>query len=226
MENGGMSPADVVALTNGGNGCFGGFEGIIYLALIAGLFGGFGGFGFGGGNAAAAMNGYATQADMQRGFDAQNSMANQRETLAAVTSGTAQTVGAVNQSFHDTLGALTDKYSEIQRDIAGVSVQNAQILGAIADGCTSTKMMIADAGANLSAQIAQNKYENALALAGMEQRIVAKLDGNTIQQLRDELGNVRDELRMAGVVRFPNAYAYSAGPFPPMMGCGNGCCNI
>ena len=225
MENGNMSPADVVALTNGGNGCFGGFEGIIYLALIAGLFGGFGGFGFGGGNAAAV--GYATQADMQRGFDNQNSMANQRETLAAVTAGTAQTVAATNQSFHDTLGVLTDKYGELQRDIAGVSVQNAQIMGAIADGCTSVKMMIADAGANLSAQIAQNKYENALALAGMEQRITAKMDGNTIQQLRDELGNVRDELRMAGVIRFPSGYSYNAGPFPPYMGCGcNQCCNI
>lgn len=225
MENGTMSPADVVALTqNGGN--FGGFEGIIYLALIAGLFGGFGGFGFGGGNAAAAM-GYATQADMQRGFDAQNSMANQRETLAAVTAGTAQAVAATNQSFHDVLGVLTDKYGELQRDIAGVSVQNAQIMGAVNDCCTSTKMMIADAGASLSAQIAQNKFDNAIALAGLEQRITSKMDQNEIQTLRDQVGQLQIAQAMNGVLRFPNQWTYGAGPFPPIFsGCNQGCCNI
>lgn len=226
MDNGTtMSPADVVALTNGGNGSFGGFEGIIYLALIAGLFGGFGGFGFGGGNAAAAM-GYATQADMQRGFDAQNSMANQRETLAAVTAGTAQTVAATNQSFHDILGVLTDKYGELQRDIAGVAVQNAQTLGAINDCCTSTKMMIADAGANLSAQIAQNKFDNAIALAGLEQRITAKMDANEIQNLRDQVSALQMAQATAGVLRFPNQWTYGAGPFPPVFGGNPGCCNI
>lgn len=228
MENGSsMSPADVVALTNGGAGSFGGFEGIIYLALIAGLFGGFGGFGFGGGNAAAAM-GYATQSDMQRGFDFQNSMANQRETLGAVTAGTAQAVAATNQTFHDTLGVLTDKYSELQRDIAAVGVQNAQIIGDINNCCTSTKMMIADAGANLSAQIAQNKYENALALAGMEQRITAKMDANEIQALRDQISQLQMAQATNGLVRFPNSYAYNAGQFPPFVnGCGCGCgCNV
>lgn len=162
--------------------------------------------------------GYATQADMQRGFDAQNTMANQRETLAAVTAGTAQAVAATNQVYHDVTDTVLDKYGELQRDIAAAAVQNQQILGAVNECCCSTKMMIADAGANLSAQIAQNKYENAMALAGLEQRLTAKMDGNTIQQLRDELGNVRDELRMVGVVRFPNGYAYNAGQFPPFVG--------
>jgi len=220
-----LSVSDVAALSGNGFGGWGnGFEGLIYLAVIASMFGGgWGGFGgFGGGAGAATMAGYATQADMQRGFDTQNTMANQRETLAAVTAGTAQSVAATNQVFHDVLGVVNDKYGELQRDIAGVAVQNAQIIGNINECCGSTKMMIAEAGANLSAQIAQNKYENALALAGLEQRITAKMDGNTIQSLRDELGAVRDQLNLAGVVRFPNSYTYNGGQFPPFFG-GNPC---
>ena len=73
-------------------------NGIIYLAIIAFMFGG--GFGFGGfgGNAAGAAmaTGMATQSDMQRGFDQQNTMAQTRDILAAVTGGTAQTIAASN----------------------------------------------------------------------------------------------------------------------------------
>ena len=90
-ENSGLSVSDVAALSNGGFGGFGGgFEGLIYLAVIAAMFGGGFGFGgFGGGNA-AALQGMATQNDVQRGFDNQNLQAQTRDILSAVTSGTAQ----------------------------------------------------------------------------------------------------------------------------------------
>ena len=52
-----------------------GIDGLIFLFAILCLFGG-GGFGFGGNGNTNALN-----ADIQRGFDAQNSMANEREIL-------------------------------------------------------------------------------------------------------------------------------------------------
>ena len=61
---------------------------VILFFLMSGGFGGFG-----------ANNQVATSNEVQRGFDNQNSMANQRETLGAVTTGTAQSVAATNQSF-------------------------------------------------------------------------------------------------------------------------------
>ena len=218
MDNNGLSAADVALLNNDG---MGGWNGMIWLfAIIALMGGGFGGFGFGGGNAGAAMAGnLATQNDIQRGFDNQNSMANQREILTAVTAGTAQSVAATNQTFHDVLGVVQDKYGELQRDIAGLAVGQAQQLAAQNDCCCSTKMLIAETGSNLAAQIAQNKYENALALAGMEQRITAKMDQNEITALRDQIGQLQLQAATAGVLRFPSSWSYGAGPFPPIFGC-------
>ena len=109
-ENSGLSIGDVAALNSGGFGGFGGdLTGLIYLAVIFAMFGG--GFGFGGfgnGAGAAVATGMATQADMQRGFDAQNSMANQRETLAAVTNGTAQTIAASTANAQNAINAIKD----------------------------------------------------------------------------------------------------------------------
>ena len=159
MDNNGLSVSDVAALSGGGFGGFGGgFEGLIYLAVIASMFGGgWGGFGFGG-NAGAAMAGnLATQNDIQRGFDAQNSASNQREILAAVTAGTAQSVAATNQSFHDVLGIVQDKYGELQRDIAGLAVGQAQQIAAQGECCCSTKMLIAPRSATRSASCSSRR---------------------------------------------------------------------
>lgn len=124
-EGNGYSLADIAAAM-GGNGGFGGGMGGSWLAILflIILFGGNGGWGAN--NAFANAIGYenlATSNEVQRGFDAQNSMANEREILAAVNSGTAQSVAATNQTFHDTLAALNDKYSELARDVYGVASQ-------------------------------------------------------------------------------------------------------
>lgn len=71
--NDGLTASDVALLsgnTDRNNGCFGGdWSAWIVLFLIFGMFGygGFGGFGNGAGG--EALQGYATQADIQRGFD-------------------------------------------------------------------------------------------------------------------------------------------------------------
>ena len=84
-------------------------------------------------------------------------------------------------------------------------------------------MMLADTGASLSAQISQNKYENAMALAAMEQRLTAKMDANEITRLRDKVQRLELGQATSGVLRFPNSWSYGAGPFPPIFapgGCG------
>ena len=72
----------------------------------------------------------ATSNEVQRGFDNQNSMANQRDILAAVNAGTAQSVAATNQVFHDLVGYVGDKYAELDRDVLMV---NAGIQQSIAN---------------------------------------------------------------------------------------------
>lgn len=114
MDN--LTASDVALLNKDGEG----WGGMIWLFAILALMGG--GFGGGWGN-----NGNLDQ-DINRGFDNQNLQAQTRDILAAVNNGTAQTVGAANQVFHDVVGYVGDKYNELQRDVATLAVGQANIL--------------------------------------------------------------------------------------------------
>lgn len=220
MDNGSLSAADV-ALLNGNNGMWGdggAFMWIFALLILAN--GGFGGFGNNFANAIGYEN-LATSNEVQRGFDNQNLQAQTRDILAAVNAGTAQSVAATNQTFHDSLAAMQSLYNETARDIAGLAVGQANAIANQNQCCCDTKMLIAEGNAALSAQIAQNKYENALAMAGMEQRITAKMDANEIQNLRDQISALQLSQATAGVVRYPMQSTYCSGA-NPFCGCGCG----
>ena len=152
MENG-LSASDV-ALMNRDTG-FGGeaFMWIFALLILAG--GGFGGLGYGG-NA-------VTQDAMQNGFNFNDLQDQNRDIMGAITSGTAQSVATTNQTFHDSLFALNDKYSELARDISGVNMQLQQVLSNQNECCCSTKM-----------EIAQNRYEAALNTASINENTTAQ----------------------------------------------------
>lgn len=216
MDNGTLSASDV-ALLSGNNG-FGGFgDGgafmwIFALLILAG--GGFNGWGNNGFANAIGYENLATSNEVQRGFDNQNSMANEREILAAVNSGTAQAVAATNQTFHDTVNALQDKYGELQRDIAGLAVGQANQLARQNECCCETKMLIQ-----------QTAADNALQMSQMEARLNAKMDANEIQALRDQVGQLQLAQATNGMLKFPNSWTYGAGYFPPVFG-GCGCQNM
>ena len=144
-----------------------------------------------------------------------------RDILAAVTNGTAQSVAATNQSFHDTVSVLSDKYNEITRDIAAVQVGQAQALANQNECCCATKQLILEKAANTDAEIAQNKYDTSMQMAQMEARLTAKMDANEIQNLRDQVSQLQLAQATNGMLRFPNSWSYGAGPFPPIFG---GCC--
>lgn len=192
MENG-LSASDV-ALMNRDTG-FGGeaFMWIFALLILAG--GGFNGFG-GYGNA-------VTQDAMQNGFNFNDLQDQNRDIMGAITAGTAQSVATTNQTFHDTLGALSDKYGELARDISGVNVSLQQILSNQNECCCSTKM-----------EIAQNRYDSAMQMAQMEARLTAKMDANEIQNLRDKVNALELNNAVSGVVRYPNTWSFDAGKAP------------
>ena len=212
MDSTGIQP--VMNMGNDG-GVFGGngLLGVIALFVLLGLFNGNGGL-FGGGNS----NTQALEASMQRGFDTQNMQANTAGILSAVNAGTAQAVATTNQVYHDTVMALNDKYSELQRDIAGLSVGQANVLANQNECCCSTKQLIM-----------QNDYNGAMRDAATNANLTAQIQSvkdminqNTIQGLRDQVDSLRDQVNMSGVLRFPSNWSYGAGPFPPIFG-GCGC---
>ena len=186
--------------------------GIWLFAILALMWGGgFGGFG---GNGFANAIGYqnlATQNDVQRGFDNQNSMANQREILGAVTSGTAQSVAATNQVFHDLVGYVGDKYAELDRDVLMVNSGIQQAIANQNDCCCSTKMLIQEVAS-------QNRYDNAM----NTQKILDVLSQNKIEELQGKIQQLELAQSLNGVVRYPNSLTYNAGQ-SPFCNCGCGC---
>ena len=209
MDNGSLSAADVALLNRGDDFGFGGggaFMWIFALLILAG--GGFGGWNNNGFANAIGYENLATSNEVQRGFDNQNTMANQREILSAVTNGTAQSIAATNQTFHDTLGALNDKYSELQRDIAANAVSLAGLAGAQQQCCCDTKMAIQETSAATNAAIAQNRYDAAMNTASINanttaqtQRILDAIAQNKIEALQGKVNQLELQQAVAGVVR-------------------------
>lgn len=211
----GLSASDVALLNDGGG--FGNNSFIWLFAILALMGGGFGGWG---NNNVANAIGYenlATSNEVQRGFDNQNSMSNQRDILAAVTAGTAQSVAATNQTFHDTVNALQDKYNELQRDIAGVALTQANAIANQNECCCSTKQLIS-----------QTNYEAAMRDAATNanftrqiQEVKDVIAGNRIADMQNQINELQLQNAMNGVVRYPNAWTYNAG-ISPFCGCNCG----
>lgn len=201
------SLADIAAL--GGHsagspagGLLGGGIGFAIGLLFSGLFGG----GLFGGRGTAVSDAIMNQ--MQNGFDNQNSMANQRETLSAVTAGTAQSVAATNQTFHDMLGALDSRYNELVRDIGAVQVSQAQVLANQNECCCATKLLMTEQAAATNANIS----------AGINS-IKEQLAQNKIEALQAQVNQLQLARATDNVVRYPNAWTWNAGPSPFCGGC-------
>ena len=209
MENGSLSASDIALLNNDG---MGGWNGMIWLfAILALMGGGFGGWG--GNNLANAvgLENLATSNEVQRGFDNQNAMANQREILSAVNSGTAQTVAATNQTFHDSLMANQNLYNEIARDISALAVGQANALAKQNECCCETKQMIM-----------QSNYDGAMRDAATNANFTAQIQSvkdmiaqNKIEALQAQVSQLQLAQATSGMLKFPTAWTFGAGQFPP-----------
>ena len=180
-----------------GGDCMGG--GFIWAFLIFALLMGNGGFGFGGGNG----NSNAIQNDINRGFEAQNTMANQREILSAT-----------NNVYHDVVANLGDKYSELARDIAGVG---AGVQQAIANQC----QLNGDLKLQMSEGFGQNRYDGAMNTAAINavttaqtQKILDAIAQNKIEALQGKVNQLELSQALTGVVRYPLQTTYTAGGSP------------
>lgn len=127
MGENGLSASDVALMTDRNNGWGdSSFMWIFALLVLAG--GGFNGFGWGNNGPAIGYENLATSNEVQRGFDNQNLQAQTRDILAAVNAGTAQSVAATNQTFHDTLMANQNLYNEVSRDLSNLALGQANLL--------------------------------------------------------------------------------------------------
>ena len=206
----GITP--VMPIGGTGSGMTDGFW-LFGLIVLLGLLGGNGGL-FGNG---ANGNANAIQADVNRGFDNQNLQQQTRDILSAVTNGTAQTVAATNQTFHDSLAAMQSLYNETARDISDLRVGQANTLATINDCCCSTKQLVM-----------QSNYDGALRDAATNANFTAQIQSvkdmiaqDKIETLQNQVNQLQLAQAVAGVVRYPMASTYSSG-CNPFCGCGCG----
>ena len=213
-ENSGLSIGDVAALNSGGFGGFGGdLTGLIYLAVIFAMFGG--GFGFGGfgnGAGAAVATGMATQADMQRGFDQQNTMAQTRDILAAVTGGTAQTIAASTQNAANAINAIKDGNAALIREFGNVETALTALGGNMQQCCCDVKQLVMQSDYNAAMRDAATNAN----LTAQIQSVKDQIAQNKVEQLQAQVSALTLQNAMCGVMKFPTAYTFAGGNFPPL----------
>lgn len=177
MGENGLSASDVALMSRDGDGFGNGWGGMIWLFAILAMCGG--GFNWGGnGN-----NSNAIQNDINRGFDNQNLQAQSRDILAAITAGTAQAVAATNQVYHDITSFVGDKYNELQRDVAGLAVGQANILAHQNDCCCS-----------ITRQLMQNNYDAALRDAATNANFTAQIQGVKDMMVQDKMEAMQNRI--------------------------------
>ena len=213
MGENGLTASDVALMSRDGDGFGNGWGGMIWLFAILAMMGG-GGFGWGNGNG----NTNAIQADVNRGFDNQNLQAQTRDILAAVNAGTLQAIQSTNQVYHDIVGYVGDKYSELQRDVGTLAVGQANLLAHQNDCC-----------GQLNRQIMQNNYDAALRDAATNANFTAQIQSvkdlmaqDKMEAMQNRINQLELQNALQGVVRYPNGFTYNAGA-SPFCGCG---CNM
>ena len=209
MGENGLTASDVALMSRDGDGFGNGWGGMIWLFAILAMMGG--GFGWNGGNG----NSNAIQNDINRGFDNQNLQAQTRDILAAVNAASMTGVQTTNQVYHDIVGYVGDKYNELQRDVAGLAVGQANIL-AHQNECLG----------GLSRQLMQNNYDAALRDAATNANLVAQaqaikdmFQNDKFEAMQNRINQLELQNALAGVVRYPNGWTYNAGNSPFCGGC-------
>ena len=204
MDSTGITP--VMNMGNDGGFGLNGLGGIFALLILLGIFnGGFGGFG--GGNGVSTLN-----ADMQRGFDQQNTMYQTGNILNAVTSGTAQTIAASTQNAANAITAIKDGNASLIREFGTVETALTGLAGQMQGCCCDIKQ-----------QVMQNDYNGAIRDAATNANFTAQIQGvrdmlyeNKIEALQAQVSQLQLQNATSNVLRFPNAWTYAGGVFPPV----------
>lgn len=183
---------------------FGGGMGIFAFFILALLFGGNGWGNNGNGNS------NAIQADVNRGFDQQNTMAQTRDILSAVTSGTAQTISASTANATNAINAIKDGNASIIREFGNVETALTALSGKQQE-CCCNQLRASDG-------ILYNNAINTAAInantTAQTQKILDALAQSKVEALQSKVQTLELAQAMSGVVKYPLATTYSApSPF-------------
>ena len=169
-----------------GDGAVGGGSFMWIFGLIV-LLALFNGGGFGfGGNG----NTNALSADMQRGFDTQNLQAQTRDIMSTSNLNSSNIINAVK----DGNAAMIREFGTVETALStlGSQMQNC---------CCETLRSIDGVNYNTTVQI---------------QKVLDAIAGNRMADMQNQINALQLQNAMTGVLRFPNAWTYNGGVFPPV----------
>lgn len=204
MDSNGITPVYPM----GGDGGFGlnGLGGIFALLILLGIFsGGFGGFG--GNNSVNSLN-----ADMQRGFDQQNTMYQTGNILNAVTNGTAQTIAASTQNAANAITAIKDGNASLIREFGNVETALTGVAGQMQECCCNTLRAIDSVNYNSAINTAAINANTTAQI----QSIKDMLYQSKVDSLESQVSALQLQAATSNVLRFPNSWTFAGGVFPPV----------
>ena len=193
MDSTGITP--VMNMGNDGGFGLNGLGGIFALLVLLALFNG-GGFGLGGNGNVNSLN-----ADMQRGFDQQNTMYQTGNILTAVNNGTAQTIAASTQNAANAITAIKDGNASIIREFGNVETALTAMAGQNQQCCCEILRAIDGSNMNTTLQI---------------QKVLDAISTNRMADMQNQINALQLQNATANVLRFPNAWTYAGGVFPPV----------
>lgn len=205
--DGNLSAADMAAVT-GRDGTYG--EGLWLFAILALMGGGFGNWG----NRGYGEQ-YATRDQVQNGFDTQNLQAQTRDILMSINDASARGIAATNQVYHDVVSYVGDKYGELQRDVAGLAVGQANMIANQSQCCGALQRAIDGVNYNTAMQTSAINQNTTAAM----QKILDAIQGNRMDDMQNRINQLELQNQLGNVVRYPQGFVYNAGN-NPFCGCG------
>ena len=204
MDSTGITP--VMNMGNEGGFGLNGLGGIFALLILLGIFnGGFGGFGGG-------SQQYATRDQVQNGFDTQNMQMQTAGILNAVTSGTAQGIAASTQNASNAINAIKDGNASLIREFGNVETSLTAMGGQQQECCC-----------NILRAVDSVNYNGAINTAAINanttaqtQKILDAIMGNRMADMQNQINALQLQAATSNVLRFPNAWTYAGGVFPPV----------
>ena len=204
-NNGGLTAADVAAVTGNNNGFGGWGDGsfwIIVLFLFA-LMGNGWGNGFGNGNGGAMP--YVINNDVQRGFD-----------QSAIMSGITGLSGTMTNGFANAEISRCNGQTNILQTLAGNQMANMQsfydVTSSFQNCCCENRLAVAETKQLISAEAAATRANtDAKVQAVMDKLCQLEMDGikqnyeNRISGMQNEIDNLRAAINSANGVASQNA---------------------
>ena len=199
------SLSDIAAV--GGDG-FGGNSAWWIIVLFALIFNG----GFGGNNGQSA-----TTADIQRAVDLNGIQEGQAGIAADIQRGIYEINGSTKDAAYNNLSEIRDVGSAVATSGANIINSLTALQANMQNCCCTTQRAIDSVNYNLateSAAIQANDTANT-------QKILDAIATNRMADMQNQINALQLQNAMSGVVRYPNAWTYTAGT-SPFCSCGSG----